>query len=339
MSPRLFNWGLSLTMAGILMLVSCTDKRKPPPKAVPAEIQATPPPETLVAVGDVTYEGQETRVHNMVRRGNAIHMIGKPFGYMKWDLSGNPEAPNKIFAVGSQIDLLFPRWIVDEVASSGLAVLGPYTLMTGMAGLSIIDTSETLRPREVARYPAYDPNKQLNDTIDEAFVWSEIIVNRYVPVVIGFRKNDYAVRAQFNNRKMQLLSKEYYAGPGETVCCVEGATVFHDKAFVAFRSQLKFYDFGADAVLRNERVFGSLQAVNVVSTDRYLYVQHEPNQSNAEAARHPAGIYVFDKAGKHVTTLQLSQLPITFTVSADDSHFYANIDDTAVRIFRIIWQN
>jgi hypothetical protein len=108
--------------------------------------------------------------------------------------------------------------------------------------------------------------------------------------------------------------------------------------YVAFRDRLLIYDVNAAGELVNGQEVPQLQASNVVSTPRYLYVQHQPVSNVAGASQYPAGIYVFDSAGRNVAFFAAGN-PRKFAVSSTDSHFYANIDGVSVRIFRIRWTN
>jgi len=328
-----------LTMGAVLMWVlsSCTDKRTPLPPVLPPQNQFLAPAQTLVAVVDLRYQDKITQVYQMlITPDHSMHLTGKPFIYMKWDMGSNPENPQKYFALSENIDRLFGAFVVDWYAKGALAVIGNWTLLSGDVGATVIDTSETLRPREAYRYPPFDPNA-MQTTRDEAFLWTAIAPHPQLPLFQAFRQSDYGLTVGVSGGQLNLVSKNYYLGPGQTVCCVDRTTVFDGKVFVAWRSKLVYYEYRTDGSLGTARQFGAISAVNVTSSDDLLYVQHQNNFANPTALSYPDGIYVFDRLGRNIGFLQPDHPIKVFAVSRDNTHLYANIDDTAVRVYRIVW--
>ncbi len=327
-------------MVGLFCLGGCTDKRTPPPVIRPPQPEALGPSQMLIPVVDLRYDEKITQVYQMSVQDNALHLTGKPFGYMKWDIASNPENPNKYFAVSEHIDHLFGQFIVDNLVRGALGVIGTLTVMSGDVGATVINTGQTRLPQEVFRYPAFDPNSTVPNQ-DFHFVWNAVVSHPQSPTTIfAFNPQDYYLRGTVSSGGLQMNIQQpvYYRGPGQTDCCVRRTTVFGDKLFVAWTSKLVFYSFNPDGSLSQPTTYAGLQAVNVASTGDRLYIQHQNNFSNPGSMNYPDGIYVFDRSGIQVGFLQPDLPPKVFAVSPDNLHMYANFDDTAVRVYRIVWQ-
>jgi len=313
-------------------LVACTDRRIPIRK-IPVKINNQLPPQSLIEVADVRYNDQDTTVWTMVNKNDSIYVTGTPFGFAKWEVGPDPESPQLTFAVATQIDLLKPRWVAPWYASGTMAVLGNYAFMSGSVGASVMDMSSTGSAKEVLRYPDYDDAAD-TATADEAFIWSSASFHPSKPLLYAFRQQDFVLTYSFGNSGLKLLTKESYGGDGETMCCVNGTTVFQNSIYIAFRSRLVMFDFGSNGALTNGREFEGLQATYVTASSRYLYVMHEPTQAGSGPV-YPGGIYVFDAQGNNVAYLP-SEAKI-FAVNNSDTHLYANEDDTSVKIYQIQW--
>lgn len=335
--------GLLRGVALTLVLVAgsgCTDDRRPEETFVP-EVQAAPPVTDVNPAAEVQFQGQETQVLTMQLRGNSLFMTGRPFGFMRWDVGANAESPHLTFAASDQIDSFAPfgKWVVDWYASGAVGLLGQFAFLSGVVGTSIVNTGETHAPVEVRRYPRENENSLSDEVIqDEAFVYRAIATHPTLPIIWGFREQDFVYTIQVGSGpSMNLIRKDSYGASGETVCCVKSATVWRNKVFVAFTQKLVYFDIGSNGALSNPREIRTLQAQNVASTGRYLYVHHEPTFAQPDGVNYPGGIYVFDPSGQNVALLNVDS-PFTFAVTSNDSHVLANEDDVQVKIYRIQWQ-
>lgn len=313
-----------------LIQPACTDGRKPIVK-VPVSINQELPPKTLVEVADVKWEGNDMTAWTMAAKGNSIYLTGTPFGFARWEVGPNPEVPQLVFTVSNQIDRLFEPWVANWLANGALGISSGFAFMSGETGVSVMSLAETHRPKEVRRYPPYNPNSQ-EVVADDAYIWSAMVFSPDQSKLFAFRQADFALMFDKRGSALTLREKYSYAEIGETSCCVNAATVFQNTLFVAWRSKFTFYNFGQDGSLSNAREYTGLEATYVTSTSRYLYVLHEPTRSE-----YPGGIYVFDNKGANVAYLQTPFAPKVFAVNASDSHLYANIDDASVKIYRIDW--
>lgn len=326
-----------------LLATACTDNR------VKREAVLKPqrlPPEALSPVNDVRINGKDITAFQMVSKGGALYLTGIPFFFTKWDITANPESPHPTFVAADDVGSFASRaegggtseypgmWRADYYGAGGLAVLGPYAIMSGILGTSFVNMSQTSRPVETKRYPAYTSNME-KPPQDDRFVYQAIGVHPQLPMIYGLREQDYMVVSQVSGGGLQPVAQIPY-GAGN-VCCVKGATVYQGKLFVAMGGSLRFYELASNGALSAPVDLSTLQAVDVVSTENLLYVHHQPSYAHSAGAGNPAGIYVFDASGNTIAFLPVQ--PLRFAVSTNDSHLYANLDDTSVRIYRILWTN
>lgn len=327
----------------LLVLIAasaCTDKRTPERK-MPVQI-GNLPPQTLQAVSDIRINGQDISAFQMTQKAGALYLTGTPFFFTKWDISSDAESPHQTFVAKDDVDTFQPmgRWRPDWYASGGLAILGPYAIMSGIVGTSFVNLSQTATPVEQRRYPPLQP--VTSDTYestpkDDHYTYSAIVADPTEPYVYGMREQDYMVVSQVSAAGLTNPKIVNYSQSGGSVCCVMGATVFNHKLFVAMRGMIRVYDMLGGGNLSAPMDIPTLQAVNISSSDNKLYIQHQPTFAQAGGASRAAGIYVFDANGNSQAFLASS--PKKFTVAPDDGHLYGNMDDTSVRIFRILWTN
>ena len=323
----------------MLSLSACTDGRIP--KQAPVRVTRSAPQTRLIEAADIQFDQQDTDVYQMVIKGDSLFMTGTPFGFMRWNVGANAESPELTFAAADQIDEFAPfgKWVLDWYGSGALALMGRYAFTSGIVGTSIVDIGETHAPVEVRRHPRENEDQFADDVVqDEAYIYRAMVAHPTKPLVYGFRQQDRAYLLNFDNRGLTLARAFNYGASGQTVCCVEGATVWNNKLVVAFRSKLLFMDIGESGDLTNPLTISTLQATNVASTARYLYVQHEPNFDQPQGISFPRGIYVFDTQGTNVAFLQADS-PLKFAVTSDDSHLLANNDALQVLVYRIEWVN
>ena len=332
--------GFLTALFGMTLQGGCTDKRTPPAPAPQGLRQVSGTgsiSSSLISAATVKFQNTNTETLAMVQKTGSLYLTGRPFGFSRWDISADAEKPTLTFAAVDQIDTFAPvgKWVVDWYASGALGLLGTYAFLSGTAGMSVIDISSTNSPREALRKPPANPN-EAQVPRDEAFVYRAIVANPSLPVLYGFREQDYVYTMQVTGDDVQLASRDAYGSPGVNVCCVHSATIFSGMLFVAFGSKLVWFTLRQDGRLGQGGQFDLLQATNVASTDRFLYVQHSPTYGQQQGINNPRGFYVFDENGENVDYIASNSSPKQFTVHPGDSHLYMNNDDTSIQIYRIL---
>lgn len=320
-----FHLGLFL----LIILPACTDRR---PKLFSNQISK--PPESAVSlVATVQFDQKPTSALQMVVTGSSLFLTGRPFGFARWDVGSDPESPRLTFAASDNIETFSPYpkfgfWTPDSFAQGALDLYGKSALMSGAAGLSVVDISETHTPVEKARFPA-EKIDGVSVTRDSAFVYSAIAHHPTLSVIYGFAEQDVVYTLAAGN-PIRILEKAAYAD--SSVCCAMGASVAGNRVLLAMRQSLWVFDLQPDGRLGASSELDSLQAVNVVTTASHIYVQHEPTVARSSGAGNPAGIYVFDAEGSPVGYLPIQ--PIRFAVYQDE-YIYANLSNTEISIFKI----
>lgn len=314
-----------------ILINGCTDRRRP--KFSPQQFPENPE-SALDLVADVQFLGKDTQVLQMTIQGSSLYLTGRPFGFSRWDIGSSPEDPKIIFAASNSIDAFspFPKfgfWTPDNFAQGALAVSGKTGLMSGAAGVSQIDLAEGQNPVEVARFPA-EKIDGVQVTRDPNFVYGAMVAHPNLPLVYGFKEQDHVYTLSVAALGLTIREKAAYGPQG--VCCAMGAAILGSNVLVAMRGNLWTFDLGADGRLGSGSQIDELQAVNVVTTSNYIYVQHEAGSLRSSEAQSPSGIYVFDSQGQPVTFLPVS--PRRFAVF-QDTYLYANMDDARVSIFAI----
>jgi hypothetical protein len=316
------------------LLCACTDRR--PKTDFPNSVHVTPP-EQILPVAEVQFEGQSTEAQQMVVRGGSLFLTGRPFGFSRWDVGANAESPRLTFAASDQITTFSPYpkfgfWTPDAFGQGGLEILGSTALMSGAAGLSIVDISQTHTPVEVGRHPE-EKKDNVQVTSHPDFIYSAIVSHPSLPIFYGFRQEDYVVTSRLEGGKSAVpIEKAAYGS--SNVCCVAGAGVFANRVLVAMQGSLWVFNFLQDGRLSTPSEFDELSAVNVVAGAEYVYVQHTPTNARPNAVNHPGGIYVFDAGGNNVAFLPIT--PLRFAVY-NDQYLYANEDNTRIRIYKMVW--
>jgi len=313
-----------------LAVIACTDKRKPPP----VENQAINLPTGLDLVSTVQFNGQPSQAYQMKSHEGSLYVTGTSFGFSRWDISSDPENPSLTFAMSDNIvdftqNFLFGAWNLDWVATEALEVFDGYALTSGVSGMSVINISNTSRPVEVLRFPN---QSGVSPGSDERYIYQAIVKHPTASKVYGFREQDSLYVLGSVLQGFPILQTLPYVN-GRNVCCVEAAAFFNDKLYVAMRSRLWVFNLDASGNITSVHQIDDLQAVNVVATQNYLFVHHEPTSSNFTPLA--AGVYVFDSTGTPVKHLRIR--PFTFAINEAETHFYSNTNDIGVDIHRIMW--
>ncbi|MCB0405678.1 MAG: hypothetical protein KDD51_12925 [Bdellovibrionales bacterium] len=328
-----------VTVVGLALVLSlftaCTDKR---PREIIEEPQVISQPLPVVeAVADIQFDGGVTEVHKMTVDNGSLYLTGKPFAFSRWNLSADPESPTVVFAASDNINNEFAPpdrfgpWLPDLYASGALAVQGSRAYMSGTAGMSVVDFSDTHHPVEVSRYPAWQNDEP---TSDGRFVYKAMLKQPEKNRIFGFRQQDYIYAlstAGFPN--MSLLGNVSY--PGGQACCASSIARFAGKIFLALGTSMQIYEFTSTGSLHYLGTVNNLNVVNVYATSRYLYLHHRPISSGTST--YPTGIYVYDQSLGYVTSLPID--PNEFAVHDLDTHVYVNDNDVSVRVYRVLWNN
>lgn len=341
---RLVKISLGLSVIFGMLISGCTDSRpktqltrEPTPPVVPNS--------ELIYVKDVKFNNATTVVNQMKVYNNSLFMTGTQFGFTRWEISPSPENPNLTFEIFTRVAVyplptpgLTPpsasAWTVQGQAIGALEIIGGLAFMSGAHGVSVANISDTTNPREVARVNPPPAAGQL-PVVDPRYVYEAIIHHPSRNMYYGFRKLDYIHTVDTSNFALNVMRSDSYGAPGQTVCCVTGATRFGNRIYVAFTDRVVMFDIGSDGYLVAAGSYTGLQAVNVASTPNYLYIQHEPRANFPNDP--PRALYVFDQQGNAVDRVLIPARLVKMAVSWDDGHVYANVDSQSVRIFRIQW--
>ncbi len=330
-------------LIGLLLMASlsaCTDGRIPKADAVRMNT-LTPASRTNVsAVQEIRFNGKDIEVSQIAIKGNSLFMTGRPFGMMRADIGANAELPQKTFAVSDTIDTTFPfgKWVFDWYASGALSILGQYVFTSGVAGTSLFNVGETAAPVEVRRYPRENENPASESVVqDEAYIYRGMAVHPTMPIVYGFREQDYVYTLKLTGGpQLSLVGKDSYADVGSTKCCVRGATVWQNKVFVAFKGSLVWFDMLPNGRLEAGTEIKALQAEAVASSPDYLFVYHNPGSANPAGVAYARGIYVFNKQGDAVALLN-TDAPLV--MAATNDYVYINSDNTHLTVYKINWNS
>lgn len=325
-----------LVVVGLLLSVllgACTDRRPKPQTTRSSTVNSNTGP--LEEIAAVYYDDQDTTVVSMATSGNSLFLTGYPFIFSRWDIGAEPENPKLLASAKKDIfnfspDPPFGGWTVDYFGIGGLAVRNGFAYSSGKAGTSVINVANSNFLQEVGRYPGLTSKGEQPQ--DVAFMYKAIVPHPTdSSILFGFSESDKVYTLGTNGRQLALQGAVPYQA-GSNVCCVEAATSFNGSIYVAMRSYLWRLQANGTS-LQSLGKNNKLQPVNVVSTQRFLYVHHRPVAGSFSGL--DAGIYVFDISGRLVQYFPLD--PLIFTVHPSDAYLYANVDDLSVKIYRILW--
>ncbi len=311
-------------------LLQCTDTR--PKQGLPTLVPTVQAPLTLIERARVYFNGQDTRVFQMVVSLNSLVLTGYPFGLARWDTSADPENPKQLFAAIDHVVnnedrfSLDGKWNVDWYGSRALAVVDHYAVMSGAFGSSVIDYDSG---KEVHRLPT--PNGE-SIAKDSHFSYRAVLSHPDFgshPTLYGIGEEG-SVAYLSGVPTLTISSEEKLQRP---ICCVRGGRFFHGNAFIALATRLWMVSLDSKGRFETSKFFEQLQVPNVEATKEFLYLQHEENP--AFPTQLPSGIYVFNPEGSNVAYLEAR--PIAFAVSPDNKYLYANLDNRSVTILLINW--
>jgi hypothetical protein len=318
--------------------VGCTDSRSinPVTQALNSGLIGRAVTMQLIPQRVVQFQGNTTITEKIFIKGSSLVASGKPFGLSIWDVGSDPLSPILQYAYQDNINAFsqLGGWTPDYYASGAMASLGRYLLTSGVAGSSLVDILNPANAVELLRYPPRSLSDQQTPQ-DPFFVYNAVVTHPTQLYFYGFTQqmgystlnlNSYGLVPSAPN---QLTP--YSNSGGRGTCCAMGGTVFQNNAFVAFRSHLRQFVFGSGNSLQEAAVINALNAVNVVSTPDYLFIQHAAVPGNT----YPSGIYVINSQGTGAAFISYS--PKVFAVSSDSNYLYANENDVDIRIYQINW--
>lgn len=330
---------MALALVGVLTVNSgCTDKRqKPVTHRSVDNSQYT----NVGEIGDIIWRDQtgteyDLTAVSMTMRGSMLYVTGYPFGFATWDVGAEPENPRLLGYAARDLqnfspDPPFGGWTVNYFGLGGILSLGNLVYSSGQAGLSVINVSSVVAPQEVERFPR--PDSRGEQAQDIAYMYKAMVANpQNASIVYGFSETDKVYTLGVSGNRLNIMGANAYSNSGN-VCCVMGATSFAGNIFVAMRSYLWRLGVSGSSLQSMGTVGSGINPVNVVSTSRFLYVQHNPVAGSGSSMS--PGIYVFDRNGQSVNYLPIT--PVNFVVHPNDTHVYANLDDLSVKIYRIQW--
>ncbi len=322
---------LMVTVSLCLFISGCNDARKVAPSTSLFN-GSTDGSRGLIKRVTIRFDKKETSAQQMLIRGASMYLSGRPFGFSNWDVGSNPLAPRIQFAFSDNIQSFSPwgGWTPDYYASGAMGSLGPYVLTSGVAGASLIDMSNPSQAREVDRYPRRGLG-DLQVPQDPNFIYKAIINHPTENYFYGFREQDFVAKLRLTSNLVSIETTQAYTPNGQKgTCCVLGGATFMNRAFIAFRSSLRQYSFSSNGELSPGPINNDVNPTNVVSTNDYLFVQHQATPGNTLAS----GIYIVTKQN---TSIYLSVLPIAFAVSQDSRYLYANLDNDSVTVYELNW--
>ncbi len=342
MKPTLRNLIICLSILSVGLLTGCNDRRA---KGEPAQHDTTIP--AIETVAFFQHNAQQTVAYQMVMSGGSLYLTGTPFAFTRWDFSGNPESPQKIFAASdmllnpAQPDLFADSdlgpWTPQAYGFHGLAVKGKYAYMSGNIGMSVIDMNSPSRPKEIARYQGWDDQNDL-PIADDRYIFSALLPHPSQSRLWAFHllESFYDLNIATPSRLSHYSSETAYPSEGQG-CCVRRAAQTSSYAFVAYGTKLIVYKKSGGKLVFSSAATEAMsryEAQAIYATSRYLYVHHQPTTTGgSQMAR---GVYVLTHGGAYRAFLPI--FPLVFAVNENDTHVYVNDDNQRVRALRINWQ-
>jgi hypothetical protein len=326
--------------------VACTDREAT--AAFPTTFNpASATTGSLQYMANIQFEGFTTDVDQMIMVGSTMFLTGTPFGFMRLDIgpnSANALSPTLTFDAKDNMTAFSPYpgnpslgfWDPTELASNALAVIGPFSIMSGTFGASLVNISQTNMPVEVYRYPL--PQNQ-NQGADAAFEWNAVVAHPTLPLLYAFRQQDYMMTYNVTTTAPYLtLAGEYPYSSSGTVCCVAGGTEFMNMVALAMTTRIWFFNMGTDGSLSNWVESDALQATAIAASADHLYIYHSPSESNPNGAAYPRGIYAINESGNADAYFPVENVQV-FAVSQDNNYLFDNEDDTQIKIYQLNWES
>ncbi len=337
---------LGFLTTALFLLAGCTSSLPIPDQQQTVFPQAATGT-SLVSVASVQFQSQNTNAMQMVQSGGSLYLTGTPFGFAQWDITADPENPTLTFAAADQLTSFAPppfdSWVVSYWASNALAILPtspygyPFAFTSGSAGMDAVSLHSISNPTIVMQLPVQDPSS-ITPVGSPSFEYRALAAHPSLPIVYGFGQQDAIYALSLTNNTVNVIAKYPYSSTGAPVCCVRGAAMLGTRLFVAFSSQLVYFDMQPDGSLKPPGQINTLQAMEVAVSNNLLFVVHQPTPGQPQGLINPAGIYVLNGSLQNLDTI-LYSVPI-YSMAADPlgNHLYLNQDGSSVKIFRIQWK-
>jgi hypothetical protein len=340
--PRITSFML---VAALGIFSGCTNRQNTssfPVEFNPSQASAG----SLTYMANVQFQGLSTDVMQMQMVGSTLFLTGTPFGFMRLDIgpnSSNALTPVLTFDAKDNMSSFSPYpgnpslgfWDPTELASGALAIIGPFAIMSGTFGASLVNITQTNLPVEIYRYPL--PDSKGDQGADSAFQWMGAVAHPTLPLLYAFRQQDYLLTYNVSTASPYLtLGGQFPYTSSGTVCCVEGVTNFMGKIAIAMSSRMWFFDMESTGALDNWVESDALQATAVASSTDHLYAFHSPSAANPSGASYPRGIYAVNSSGDSDAFFPIQNV-VNFAVSADNNYLFTNEDNTQIKIYQLNW--
>lgn len=224
----------------------------------------------------------------------------------------------------------------DPGSISAMALAGRFFVVSGSQGLTQIDVSNKANPFVFRHLPE---RVQVDSPLYK-YQWSAMVAVNNGTTLFGFNRNRMFGLDISGFGQQALIPAENPMN--QDLSCGRGATEFRGKIYLAGCSKLlRFDSIDQSGMVNLESDFPYLiNAQQVFSTSRYLYVYHVP-VNGRESVSSRAGIYVFDINLRQVNFIPVApmQTSNSFSVSADDQFLFSNDTDEYISIYRIPWTN
>jgi hypothetical protein len=326
-------WAIGFT--GIVFIGACTDR---PQVNELNGIGSQLGNGALTKIAEIQYQGNDMQTSTMYQANGNLYLVGTPYVYMGMNISSSPENPTFLFAAAAMTDSFDPLggFLADNFGSYSQTVFQQYGLLSGMAGVSVINLSNTSSPQEVERVPGIDSGGQNNAP---AYVFKAMVNDPSLPIVYGFNQTSGAYQINMQTTSQQvpaMLETNFFPySQSGAVCCVYSAALFQNDIYVGFQNQMWVYPVAQGGGLGTPKVNSQLQATNVQATAHAVYVQHQSTTASLGGSISP-GIYVFEANGQVAGFLPVS--PLLFAVDPTDTYLYTvEQDNSHVNIYSINW--
>lgn len=310
----------SLLLGAVMALSACTDGRIPQAKKLVMKqvFQSNQP--TLQKIASVKFQGGNTSVDSMVRQGNTIYMVGQPYGFAGWAID-QPDTPTLTFDIKAQLTTFAMKlpWVYDWYASGAVGIMGNSAFLSGTAGTSVVNLTQTQAPKEIFRKPPLDSSG--NPQRDFAFTYRAIVPHPAGGMYYGFTQQEAVYTVAIRQNDLQVIAKATYS-PNGNVCCVRSAKLFSNTIYMAMGTRMAWFAPTPSGSLVDPGELTDLQVTDVAATDSYLVAYHNPSAAYASGQSNPRGFYYFDNSGNFVTYVPTNVVPKHFEIDATGQYIY-----------------
>ncbi len=323
-----------LVAAATLLLSACNDGRiaKAQPLKLKQVFQNNSP--TLSKVASVQFENGETTVDSIVREGNTLYMVGRPFGFSGWAID-QPDTPTLTFDIKAQLTTFAIKlpWVYDWYASGAVGIMGSTAFLSGTAGVSVVNLTQSQAPKEIFRKPPLDASG--NPQRDFAYTYRAVVPHPSGGMYYGFSQQESVYTVAIRQNDLQVISRASYS-PNGNVCCVRSATLFANTIYVAFGTRMAWFAPTANGGLVDPGELNELQVAGVARSETHLIAYHNPSSAYASGQVNPRGFYYFDSTGQLEHYVPTNLVPKIFATDATGRYIYVQTaGGTEIEIHRV----